>query len=160
MVLLFITLFWAVWSDIRSLRIPNRIILTGYGGGVVYHIVRQIWQSGELLIFKSDHIVEICEYVLAAFALLLLLIPLFKFRVIGGGDVKLFSVCGIYTGFQGGIIIILYALFIGAVISVFSLAYRRFFSKVSEVHTIHFSIPVLLGTVTYCLYGGWIWLVF
>lgn len=152
MFLLFVILLLAVRADVKTFRIPNRIILTGYGGGILYQVARQMFQPGQIY--------EVFKYMTAALVLLFLLIPLFKFRVIGGGDVKLFSVCGMYMGFQGGITIVLYSFLIGAVISVFSLAYRRFFSKVSKPDIIHFSIPILFGTVTYCLYGGWIWQVF
>lgn len=154
MFLLFFILFLAARADVKTFRVPNGLILAGYGGGVLYQIGRHIFHPGEFPIFG------IWEYILSAFLIVVLLIPLFQFRVIGGGDVKLFSVCGMYTGLQGGITIILYSFLIGAVISVFHLAYRRFFSKIRGANIIHFSIPVLLGTVTYSLCGGCIWQVF
>lgn len=174
MILLFFILFIAVCFDVQTFRIPNQLILTGYGGGILY----QIYRPGEFILF------EFLEYILCAFLLLVLLIPLFKIRVIGGGDVKLFSVCGLFAGFEAAISIILYAFFIGAFISVMYLAYRRFFlnnklfpnnklfsnsklfpnneqqqnlQKKKSCNVIHFSIPVLLGTVAHCLLGGAIW---
>lgn len=165
MVLLYLILLWATVSDVKTFRIPNQIIWTGYGGGFLYQTARQIHLqtdspgglSGFEIYSCLSGIITVSGYLWSGFFILLLLIPMFRLRVIGGGDVKLFSVCAVFTGLQGGITIILYSFIFGAVISIFYLAYRRFFSRIKKQDKIHFSIPILLGTVAYSLYGGWIW---
>lgn len=146
MILLFFLLLAALLFDIRSFRIPNRLIVAGVGSGIVY---RCLW-PGESAFYY---------YLLGMAGIFLLLIPLYRLRAIGGGDVKLLSVCALFTGFERGVWITIYALLFGGIFSIIYLVYHHIFSKQSktERHVIHFSIPIFLGAVTEWLWGGFLW---
>ncbi len=146
MTMMFFLLCLAVCFDVRTFRIPNGLILIGYAGGFLYQI------------FCTDSF-EIMLYPLAAIGMFLLLIPFFQMHAIGGGDVKLLSVCAMFTGLESAVSIALYSLFSGGIISIFYLVYYRFFSKQKKQkrHVIHFSIPILIGAVAEHIWGGILW---
>jgi prepilin peptidase CpaA len=148
MFLLFI-LLGAVCTDLYSFRIPNWLILSGFISGIGCQL---IWPGTQLLY----------ENIAAAFLTIVFLIPLFRLRVIGGGDVKLFGVCALFTGFPRIGYIILYAFLAGGILSIFYLAYRRVISKNNrhKKTVIHFSIPIFIGAAAEYLWGGIIWHMF
>ena len=64
---------------------------------------------------------------LAMIAMLLALgTPLFAAGVLGGGDVKLFAVCGAWFGLRGGTFMLISVLLSGGVLAVLILALRAF----------------------------------
>lgn len=163
MYLLFIILILAVCTDLKTFRIPNQIILTGYFTGFFYQLFHQLYDYLMYSQQKTETIAllgRVFWYPLAAFLIMLLLLPLFRFKVIGGGDVKLFSVCAMFTGFTSAISIILYALFTGAAISIFILAFRQIIKPRGKNHLIHFSIPILIGAAFHFMLGNEIWMCF
>jgi len=149
MKVLFLLLLPAVLCDIRTFRIPNELIVVGVLVGSGYRLCH----PGEMTFLY---------YLLSMAAMFILLIPFFKLRAIGGGDVKLLSLCGLIQGFGSALSIALYAFFFGGILSVFYLVYHRFFStqKTKERHIIPFSIPVFLGVVTEQFWGGVLWQIF
>lgn len=146
MILLCFLLLAALVFDIRSFRIPNWLIVAGAGIGTAY---RCLW-PGELIFY---------HYPLGMAGIFLLLIPFYRLRAIGGGDVKLLSVCALFTGFERGVSITVYALLYGGIFSILYLVYHHIFSKQNETerHVIHFTIPIFLGAVTEWLWGGFLW---
>jgi len=146
MTLLLCLLLAAVYFDVRTFRIPNGLILFGTGLGVLYRGL----SPGEQTLFY---------YLLGMTGMFLLLIPVYKLRAIGGGDVKLLSICSLFSGWDSGWRIAVYALFFGGIISIIYLVYHRFISKdlKKEKHVIHFSIPVFLGTLLQWFLGGFLW---
>lgn len=145
MTILFCLLLAAVYFDIRTFRIPNALIIIGISMGIVY---RCIVPDGKMLFY----------YLLGMAGMFVLLIPIYKLRAIGGGDVKVLSICALFTGWERGFIIAVYALLFGGIISIFYLVYHRFFSKQkqNDRHVIHFTIPIFFGMVTKCLWGGFL----
>ncbi len=146
MTLLLILLLAAMFFDIRFFRIPNALIVIGVGAGAVYRCI----SPGEETFFY---------YLLSMAGMFLLLIPFYRLRAIGGGDVKLLSVCALFTGWERGLSIAVYALFFGGIFSVIYLVYHRIISKnyKNERHVIHFAVSIFLGAVMQCLWGGFLW---
>jgi len=92
-----------VWTDIHTRKIPNEYLL--YAGllGITFQI-------------KQFNGVELLEGLANCILVMIILFPLYRFRVLGAGDIKLLSVWGIKyslklvgTGF-------LFSLYIGAAI--------------------------------------------
>ena len=146
MLLLFFLLLAAVYFDVRFFRIPNPLIVLGIITGLLYRYL----SPGELSFYF---------YPVGMVGMFLLLIPLYRIHAIGGGDVKLLSVCALFTGFRIGLSIAVYALCFGGFFSILYLVYHRFISKdiKKKRHVIHFSIPIMLGVLTQSLWGGFLW---
>lgn len=78
-----------VLSDIRNYKVPNRWILTGWITGLVYQIFNCSLKS-------------LFPWFLSVLLPIFILFPLYAFRVLGAGDIKLISVAfGIYGIFAG-----------------------------------------------------------
>lgn len=144
--MLYILLLAAVYYDVRTFRIPNKLILFGVGCGALYHL----W------LLKEQSVVV---HLFGMVGLFVLLIPIYRLHAIGGGDVKLLSLCAWFAGPGRGLSIALGAIFFGGIISILYLVYHRIFSKQKDKdrHVIHFSIPIFLGAVTERIWGGFLW---
>lgn len=144
--MLYFLLLVAIYFDIRTFRIPNQLILFGLGGGALYHLMLPGEQS---LIF----------YFLSMAGMFVVLIPVYRLHAVGGGDVKLLSLCAWFSGLCSAFSIAVGALFFGGIISILYLVYHRIFSKQKskDRHVIHFSIPIFLGAVTERIWGGLLW---
>ena len=134
MIFLYGILCLAVVMVLFTFRISNRIILAGYLTGICYRWMTDGW-------------IGTGRGILEAAVFFLLLIPVYRFGAFGGGDIKLFSVCALFTGIMHSISIFIYACFAGAFISIFVLAYRLIFKKTRKKAVIHFSIPILFGVI-------------
>ena len=75
----------AVLCDLGRGRIPNALILAGLGMGFIYQAV-------------SDGFAGIVLFLGGVFLPVLVFGPLYYFRMIGAGDIKLMSVIGAFTG--------------------------------------------------------------
>ena len=144
--MLYILLLAAVYYDVRTFRIPNKLILFGVGCGALYHL----WMPKEQ---------SVVVHLLGMVGLFVLLIPFYRLHAIGGGDVKLLSLCAWFAGPGRGLSIAIGALFFGGILSILYLVYHRIFSKQKDKdrHVIHFSIPIFLGVVTERIWGGFLW---
>jgi len=99
---------WDVWQR----RIPNALILTGLLLGLAFGV-------------QSSGLPGAALAVAGAAVGLLALLPLFYFRVMGGGDVKLAMVCGAFTGWEMVIQIILIGTVVHGIIALLWLFARR-----------------------------------
>ena len=90
MIFLYGILCLAVVMDLFTFRISNRIILAGYLAGICYR-----WLTGGWIGTGRG--------ILEAAVFFLLLIPVYRFGAFGGGDIKLFSVCALFTGIMHSI---------------------------------------------------------
>ena len=146
MFLLYGILAAALFMDFYRCRIPNLLILAGYTAGLIYRICScDIWY-----VFITDSIVVV-----------LALYPLFLIGAFGGGDLKLFAVIGLFLGLDPTVNIFITALMAGAVCSVikiFAAFLKRQNFTLSNLY-IHFSLPVLIGTIL-TLHGGITWITF
>lgn len=75
----------ATWHDVRSHRIPNALVLTGWVAGILL----SAWLHGVTGIVSA---VEGGVLGLAA------LLPFYMMRTLGAGDVKLMAVVGVFLG--------------------------------------------------------------
>lgn len=159
---LYFILFLSACADLHAFRIPNRLILLGYGAGVLYRLLR----PGPIPFYG---------YLLASFLVYALLAPLFQLRVIGGGDVKLFGICAVFAGPVRTGIIILYAFLAGGIQSVIYLAYRRIIfphvirqtkyaacikKGMQTKNVIHFSVSIFFGALAEHIWGDLLWHIF
>lgn len=144
MILLYMILFLAACADLKSFRIPNRLIVAGYLLGLIYQI---IWSDQDAFFL----------YPIYAFFILLLTIPLFCMGAIGGGDCKLLSVCAMFTGIVRTIAIGVYAIFAAGAVSVILLAVSRLIFHKKYQNKLHFGIYILIGAILEHFLGGVPW---
>lgn len=153
----------AVLCDLGKGNIPNELIMAGLGFSVIY----QYFSAGimGLMLCMGGMILPV-----------ILLGPLYYFRMIGAGDVKLFCVLGGFLGPGLCFQCIVRAILAGGVISLLILVYYKNFTErlfyflnyideyletgnwkpylpgVSEQARFCFSIPVLFSVL--CYIGG------
>jgi prepilin peptidase CpaA len=86
---------FALWHDIRSRRIPNRLIVLGSTAGFLLHL---LLPPGSGLFSAPVGSIGIL-FSLSGFMLgLLLLLPFYALRTLGAGDVKLMALVGAFIG--------------------------------------------------------------
>ncbi len=90
--------------DFRFRRIPNWLVLTGFGLGFILNIA----------LLHMDGLVLAALGAVAAFAVYL---PLFALRAMGAGDVKLMVAIGAFTGPRNWIIIFLLTAVLGGILA-------------------------------------------
>lgn len=137
--MLFVLLCIAVWSDIRTTKISNRLILAGLAVGLSF----RIWGSGGTGIFTF--LVNISIPVI-------LLYLLFLKHALGAGDIKLFSVAGGFLESRELLLVIVTAFVVAAGLSFLKIVQLIIRKKwhYGEQHFIHFSIAILMGYL-WCL---------
>lgn len=150
----------AACMDLVSERIDNRLILFGWVLGLGYQI-GHLGSAG------------IPVFLVGALAPVLLLYLLFYFRMLGAGDIKLFSVLGGFMGPAAILKCVAVSFILGAVLSVgFVLVCGNLMSRLwyfanylnrvfttkkvipyylpgKRMENIHFSIPILMGVMIY-----------
>lgn len=111
----------AVWCDIRTGRIPNRLLAVGLVAGLLLSGLPQGmgWGSASLGLLAG----------LAAF------MPFYGLRVLGAGDVKLLAIVGLFVGYPGIWMVALFSAMAGGVMALALAAYGgRLHSTLSETH--------------------------
>lgn len=101
----------ACWTDVRTMRIPNALILPFVFGGLLYHAV---FGGVDGLIWTFA----------GAAAGLVPLYPMFLLRGIGGGDVKWFGAFGIWAGPPATVQLLVYSLLAAGAIASALLLFR------------------------------------
>ncbi len=98
----------AVYYDIRSFRIPNKLILAGLSTGLLFNVILPHETGG--LSFQSA---------LAGFGVgLILFLPLYLIRAMGAGDIKLMGMIGIFVGPLPILLIALYTAIAGGILAI------------------------------------------
>ena len=93
-------------SDVRTMRIPNRLNIAALAAGLLYHAAAGIWtgwmdaETGSgpwvaALRTAGRGLLDACAGAGAGFALML---PPYRLGAVGGGDVKLFAALGSWIG--------------------------------------------------------------
>ncbi|MBR5578794.1 MAG: prepilin peptidase [Lachnospiraceae bacterium] len=116
LLLLILILLAAVYEDYRKGIIPNKLIILGFILGIIRLIIGK--EIGELLLYLPGILIPI-----------LLFYPIFKIGGIGGGDLKLFSMMGIYLSFWQLIYSILLTFIIAAFLSWFQMILNHNFKQ-------------------------------
>ncbi|MCR5338037.1 MAG: A24 family peptidase [Lachnospiraceae bacterium] len=103
-------LLLAVRSDLKSRRIPNRLIVAGFVIGVMHTAVWYYDSVLQILLLMGRQFA-------AMMIMLIALIPFWKLKAFGGGDVKMACVSVWYIGFSATVRSLLYAGVITALIA-------------------------------------------
>jgi prepilin peptidase CpaA len=105
--LLLVLLSAAAWHDVRTYRIPNRLVFAGTIIAVVFNTVAPA-EIGGLGVLDS----------IAGLAVgLVALLPLYLLRVMGAGDVKLMAMTGAFLGAEGASAALMCVLLSGGVLA-------------------------------------------
>lgn len=169
MALVLLFLVPAVITDLKTAKIPNFIIVSGYVTGFCYQAVCHGYAG-------------VWEGILGALFPIVVLFPVFYIRGLGAGDLKLLSVAGCFFTLQKSIDCLIITIFFGAILSVVKMLYQHNFTEriqylisyVRDVYTtgqfqkynmetynaqlkdmesrIHMSVPVLLSALL-CIGG-------
>ncbi len=102
---LLILLLLAAWQDCREYRISNRLVVSGALLGILINV---LLPSG----------IGFLESFLGCVVGLLLLLPMYMLRTMGAGDVKLMAMVGAFVGLPEIIVVVLYTMLAGGVLSV------------------------------------------
>lgn len=153
----------AVLMDFLMEKVVNSFICLGFMAGLICQIIKNGY--GGVFSFAAGMIIPF-----------MLLLPLFYFRMLGAGDIKLFSVLGGILGYQAALKIMVCSFFLGGALSLafliscgnlrerisyfFNYLYtyyetgqvRSYKQKGKCVENFHFTVPVFLGVVLYA--GG------
>jgi prepilin peptidase CpaA len=85
----------ALWHDLHTRRIPNRLVLWGTLTGL---ILNSFVPSGAGLFDAAFGGLGLAQALAGAGAGLALLLPMYLLRALGAGDVKLMAMCGAFLG--------------------------------------------------------------
>lgn len=158
----------AVGTDLCLGKIYNRLLIVG----AMWALVLAVWELA-----AGFHLAVFVDRLLGVLLPGLLLFPIFSLGVLGGGDVKLFCVLGIFIGAKGILSCMLYSLVPAAVYAIVVMVcsgsfFRRMKSFYVYMHrlilgkewlpyenecsrgsTLCVSVPILIGVWMY-LYRG------
>lgn len=132
-----VLLVWAAWGDLRSRRIPNRLVLTLAIAGIVYSAISTQTVSGLGSSFGGMATGLVCW------------LPFYVLGWLGAGDVKMFAASGAWLGPMKALEGSLIAALLGAVLAVMWMLRVRGFRNSLETLSIATSSPgVLSGGTT------------
>ena len=101
----------AAFTDIRSRQIPNWLVVSGLIAGFTLNVYLQGWTGLRLAA--------------GGFGLsLLIYLPMYMLRAMGGGDVKLMAALGSIMGAHNWFLVFIFTSFIGGVIALIFLLFR------------------------------------
>ncbi len=124
--------------DLEVHKIPNKLIIIALGLRVVIYMIEWIMDKASAVItIKVD---LLGAGIIGTFFLVLLLV--FK-NSIGMGDVKLFTVMGLYQGLSGVINSVFYSLVVSFIVAVILLMSK----KKKRTDNIPFGPSILVGTI-------------
>lgn len=130
-IILFSFLTILTLTDLHYRRIPNSIVLTGVIIALVlrtFYPLESIWNH----LFGA---------VVGFFALLL--IAILSKGGMGGGDIKLYAMIGLFIGWKGVLLSLMLAAFVGSIYGLILILMKQFKSKM----TIPFAPSIMVGTV-------------
>lgn len=114
--LLLIVLLGSAVLDIREYRIPNLWILAGFFGGLALTALEA--GAGQVWLAAGGYILRVLTCTAALF-------PLFVFRMIGAGDIKLMAVMAGFLGWESGFRVIIYGGIAGACLALAKLLLQK-----------------------------------
>ncbi len=109
-------LLWGMISDLKTGKVKNKIIITGFVAGPALELIFP--SAGGL----ADKLMGTAVPILALFIL-------HVFSMMGAGDIKLISVTGAFLGLKAVINIMLGTLFLGGAVSIFLMLKRRILAE-------------------------------
>lgn len=129
-----------MYFDYKTFRIPNRLNYTGWLLGITYSWLKYgLWGIGHSILWIV--------------APILILFLLFFFKVLGAGDIKLFSVIGSFF-YSHVILIIIFSMLITAVYGLLIVVSKLLRNLVNKggclgFSRMHFSVSIMLGVLTF-----------
>jgi len=134
-------LIYAVYTDMTTTRISNRLIVSGLMIGFVFRIM-------------TEGITGVFFFVVNILIPVILLNLLFQMRALGAGDIKLFSMLGAYISTKQLLKLMVLAFCVGALMGICKILYQFVFLKyeLGKLTQIHFSPAILIAYI--CLIGG------
>jgi prepilin peptidase CpaA len=146
-VVLFFLLVYAAVIDVRSHRIPNRLVLAGLAFGLVYSAFVPFWGKHGFLWALGGAAIGFG-----------VLFPFWLLRMMGAGDVKLMAAVGSLLGLQAIPMALLISLATSSVFAIiFSLhkgKLREMFSNVGRMLRVG-SIAMAMGAPVSVAQSGW-----
>ena len=126
----------AVYTDMTKTIVSNRLIVVGLFLGLLFRVFGE-GRAGILVYIVNISIPVILLYLL------------FCLHALGAGDIKLFSMIGVFISTEQLLQIMVRAFITGAVMGVMKLVYRRLFSGYvcGKLTKIHFSPAILIAYV-------------
>ena len=107
-------------TDIKACIIPNETNFAGYIVGIIYAFVVTLFNFEKGLSLVAGGLIGVLIFMaIYGFSLLV-----FKKEGMGGGDIKLMGVIGLFLGFFNTIQVFILSFLVGAIISIFLLLVR------------------------------------
>lgn len=131
--------------DIDHYIIPDGLIILGAVFAIAFNLLMGIVSINDMLLGAL-----ICG---GGMLLLIYLIELaVKKEVMGGGDIKLFGMLGLFLGLKGGLLTILLSVYVGAIYGIITIVYSKI--KKQEYNSmIPYGPFISVGALVYVLYG-------
>lgn len=131
--------------DLDHYIIPDSLIIIGSIFAVVFNLFTGIVSLKSMVIGAL-----VCG---GGMLLLIYLIELVvKKEVMGGGDIKLFAMLGLFLGLKGGLLTILLSVYVGAIYGIITIVYSKI--KKQEYNSmIPYGPFISVGAIVYVLYG-------
>lgn len=131
--------------DLDHFIIPNELIIIGSIFAVVFNLFIKIVTIKDMLLGAI-----ICG---GGMLLLIYLIELIvKKEVMGGGDIKLFAMLGLFLGLKGGLLTILLSVYVGAIYGIITIVHSKI--KKQEYNSmIPYGPFISIAALVYVLYG-------
>lgn len=131
--------------DLDHYIIPDSLIIIGSIFAVVFNLFVKLVSIRSMLLGAL-----ICG---GGMLLLIYLIELaVKKEVMGGGDIKLFAMLGLFLGLKGGLLTILLSVYVGAIYGIITIVYSKI--KKQEYNSmIPYGPFISVGALVYVLYG-------
>lgn len=107
-----IMLVAAFVTDVRTMKIPNIITVSGIIAGLGWNLITGSWSGG-------------LDALMGAAAGFGILLVLYWLGAVGGGDVKLFGAIGAWTGTLLALYILMYSILVAGMIGIVVLIWRR-----------------------------------
>lgn len=95
--------FAAAWVDLRKKRVPNKLVGAMLGAWVLLVVPQLFYRTGQMMGFLFDAVAGCLIG-----GLLFLAVYIVSRKGLGGGDVKLMAVSGLYLGADGILPVMLY----------------------------------------------------
>jgi prepilin peptidase CpaA len=114
-------LLGAVWHDVRSRRIPNRLVFSGALAGL---LLNAVLPAGAGLLTAAPGALGFWPALGGLVVGLALLLPMYALKALGAGDVKLMAMVGAFVGPQTVFFCLLASLLAGGVLALAVVAFH------------------------------------
>lgn len=132
----------AMADDIRRYRISNKISIACFVAGMILFGAEGLLEGNFLKLFY--------EYVVGGVTAFLVMFMAYILMAVGAGDVKLCGALGLLVGMKGICSTIVWAFVYTGVAGIVGMFFKKCRIKqtaVGKVHTIHFSVALLVGEI-------------